>query len=361
MSVLVKLTKLEMKRKIKLFLSSMFYYSQLFGLVRLWNNFNDRKLTVLTFHRVTHGELASRGLPTISITMKNFELLIQFIKKHFKVISLHEFLTCVQEESKLPSNCLILSFDDGYEELSRNALPILKRHQLPAILFVPTAAVDKKSTFWWDAVYTFLKNAPQVYFDRTISNDRVAGPYLKRFEKITSLLPEERDHSIFDLIESLQSANAEIRERVLEHFQTFYQGSSLSNDTLPGVLKWNEVKKFSDSVFEIGSHTVNHQFLTSVGEKDAKNELAHSKDVLEGQLNKEVSCFSYPGGKYDEKTAQLVGEAGYACAFTSDEGLNSSSENLYKLKRINISDDNLVNSKDCFSKAIAAWCLFLNK
>jgi len=350
-----------MKRKIKLLLSLIFFYSQLFRLIRLWNNFNDKKLTVLTFHRVTNGKLASQGLPTISITMKNFELLIQFIKKHFKVISLHEFLTCVQEDSKLRTNCLILSFDDGYEELSQSALPILKKHQLPAILFVPTAVVEEEGTFWWDAVYTFLKNAQQGAFDRKLSNDRVVGPFLKQFETVIAQLPEERDRSIFDLIESLQSANAEIRERVLEHFQTFYQSSSLSNEILPGVLKWSEVRKFSDSVFEIGSHTVNHQFLTSVSEKDVKNELRHSKDVLEDQLNKEVFCFSYPGGKYNEKTAQLVGEAGYACAFTSDEGLNSPSGNLYKLKRINISDDNLINSKGFFSKAITAWFLFLKK
>ena len=350
-----------MKRKIKLFLSSIFFYSQLFRSVRLWHNFNDKKLTVLTFHRVTNGKLASQGLPTISITMKNFELLIQFIKKHFQVISLHEFLTCVQEESKLPPNCLILSFDDAYKELLPNALPVLKKNQLPAILFVPTAAVDEESTFWWDAVYSFLKNAQPSDFDQKVSNDRVIQPYLERFEKVIAQLPEERDRSICDLIESLQSLNAEIRERVLDYFQTFYQDSSLRNHTLPGVLKWSELKKFSDSVFEIGSHTVNHQFLSSVSEKDVKNELEHSKDVLENHLSREVSCFSYPGGKYNEKTVQLVGEAGYACAFTSDVGLNSLSGNLYKLKRINISDDNLINSKGLFSKAIAAWFLFLKK
>ena len=349
-----------MKRKIKLLLSSIFFYSQLFRLVRLWNNFNDKKLTVLTFHRVTNGKLAGQGLPTISITMKNFESLIQFIKKHFKVISLHEFLTCVQEDSKLPPNCLILSFDDAYKELLPNALPVLKKHQLPAILFVPTAAVDEESTFWWDAVYSFLKNAQQTDFNQKVSSDRIIQPYLKRFEKVIAQVPEERDRSIFALIESLQSANAEIRERVLDYFQTFYQ-NSLLNDTLPGVLKWSELKKISDSVFEIGSHTVNHQFLTSVSEKHVKKELKHSKDVLENHLNKEVSCFSYPGGKYNEKTAQLVGEAGYACAFTSDEGLNSPNGNLYKLKRINISDDNLINSKGFFSNAITAWLLFLKK
>ena len=300
-------------------------------------------------------------MPTISITMKNFELLIRFIKKHFKVISLHEFLTCVQEDSKLPPNCLILSFDDAYKELSQNALPVLKKHQLPAILFVPTAAIDEESTFWWDAVYSFLKNAQPGDFDQKLSNDPVIQPYLERFEKVIAQLPEERDHSICDLIESLQSVNAEIRERVLDYFQTFYQNSPLHNDTLPGVLKWSELKKISDSVFEIGSHTGNHQFLTSISEKDVKNELEHSKEVLENHLNKEVSCFSYPGGKYNEKTAQLVGEAGYACAFTSDQGLNSLNGNLYKLKRINISDDDLINSKGFFSKAVTAWFLFLKK
>ena len=293
--------------------------------------------------------------------MKNFELLIQFIGKHFEVISPQEYLSCIQESAKLPQNSLILSFDDGYRELFQNAEPILRKYHLPAILFVPTAAVEDESTFWWDAVYSFLKSTQQSDFGKTAATDRVVEPYLKQFEQVISQPPKQRDGSIFELIETLQSVNAEIRERVLGYFQTFYENSPLHPSALPSVLKWHEVKEISDSVFEIGSHTVNHQFLSSISEKDVKDELAHSKGILEDRLKKEVACFSYPGGKYNEKTALLVQEAGYACAFTSDEGLNSLDGNVYKLKRINISDDNLINSKGRFSEAIAAWFLFLKK
>lgn len=343
-----------------MFLSAIFYYSGLFRLIRLWNNLNDRKLTILTFHRVTNGKYASHGLPTISVSMTNFESLIKFINKHYTVISMQEFLKGVREDSELPSNSLILSFDDGYKELFRTAWPLLRKYQLPAVLFVPTALLDKKSTFWWDAVYTFLKSARRSDLDQKLSNDPAIQPYLNWLEEIFTKAIEKRNQYIFNFIESLQAANAEIRDRVLNCLQNIYRNAK-RRVQLPDVLSWNDLRKFSESVFEIGSHTVNHQFLTSVSERVVKNELGHSKNRLEHHLNKEISCFSYPGGKYDELTTQLVKEAGYSCAFTSNEGLNSTNSDAYKLKRINISDDNLINSKGLFSKAITAWFLFLRR
>ena len=125
------------------------------------------------------------------------------------------------------------------------------------------------------------------------------------------------------------------------------------------VLNWDQIRHLNSRGIEIGSHTVNHQFLPTVSGQEAIDELVHSKRKLEEQLKSNVCCFSYPGGKYNDNMVKLVEESGYACAFTTDESVNTLNCSHYKLKRINISDEEVSNPKGEFSKPITAWSLFL--
>jgi len=315
----------------------------------------------LTLHRVTNGngQSVKRGLPTISISVENFESLIRFIKKYYKVISVSEYLQYVRNEIGLSENCLILSFDDGYKEVLDNALPLLKKHGLPAVLFIPVAAIEQGSCFWWDALYAGLSENHNGSFELQGSDDPAFRPYVSRMKKIAATKLPKKAQAIYDFIEALQNSSANIRGRVVDHIRALFRNSNNHNPQLPGVLNWQEVKQFGDSGVEIGSHTVNHQFLSTVSVEEADKELQGSKARLENFLKREVACFSYPGGKYNEEIAQRVEKAGYACAFTSDRGINATKGNLYKLKRLNISDDNVANSRGRFSSAITAWYLFL--
>ncbi len=64
-----------------------------------------------------------------------------------RVISLSEGLQCLKENKSLKS-LVVLTFDDAYEDFYLSALPILKKYDLPATVFVPTGLVGK--TAEWD-------------------------------------------------------------------------------------------------------------------------------------------------------------------------------------------------------------------
>ncbi len=350
-----------MKRQIKLIFCSILYYSGLFGLIRFAQRLSGRKLTVLTFHRVTTENTANyhQGLTTISISSANFSHLINFVRKHYTVISLGDYLRMVEKQETLPANSIILSFDDGYRDVLKNAVPVLQKQGLPAILFVPTAAIDAGQTFWWDALFALLQNGSAAGFNTTVSADPAVQPYLKRVENILNMENGTRQTEIFAFIDGLQTVNAEIRERVLHYLLKGQSRIHAQGDSFPQVLTWDEIRQCTISGFEIGSHTVTHQFLTSVPQSDAEYEIVKSKSKLELFLGSEVTSFSYPGGHHDGNTALLVEKAAYSCAFTSVEGLNSTNTNRFKLKRINVSDDNLITASGRFSPVIAAWSLFL--
>lgn len=69
--------------------------------------------------------------------------------------------------------------------------------------------------------------------------------------------------------------------------------------------------------FEIGSHTLTHQFLTRVPIGRAAREIVNGKQGLEDLLGHAVHGFCYPGGRYRRCHLSLVREAGFAYARTT--------------------------------------------
>lgn len=63
--------------------------------------------------------------------------------------------------------------------------------------------------------------------------------------------------------------------------------------------------------YEIGGHTVNHIYLNTLGNDDAKYEISACKTMLQDQVGKQVEAFCFPGGKYSSRDIDLLKEAGF--------------------------------------------------
>src|SRR3954469_1945522 len=97
-----------------------------------------RRLSVLVYRRV----LAERdpllaGEPSAA----EFEHRMRWVKANFEVLPLGEAVRALRED-RLPRRSLCITFDDGYADNYRIALPILRRLGLPATFFVATGFLD---------------------------------------------------------------------------------------------------------------------------------------------------------------------------------------------------------------------------
>lgn len=340
-----------MKQTLKLFLSGFLYYSGMLSLKKFLNDITGKRLTVLTLHRVVPQE-KENGLPTIRISTENFESLLRFVGKHYKVISLSECLEHFRTKTKFARSSLLVTFDDGYRDVLTHALPVLRKYRFPSVIFVPTQAVEQGSGFWWDALYDLLTHGTAQTINTREVTDPAVRHFMEKVEDILQLRQPNRKSAILDLIESLQDSNTEVRERVLS---CLFKNSHKTSET---VVNWQQLQEMAASGMTIGSHTVHHEFLSSISEEEAMAELQNSREKLETQLDTRIESFSYPGGRYNSGTVRSVEEAGYDCAFVAEAGINSLQDHRFKLKRINISDDNITTPKGKFSPALTAWWLF---
>lgn len=83
-------------------------------------------------------------------------------------------------------------------------------------------------------------------------------------------------------------------------------------------LSEENILQLSKKGFEIGGHTVNHPSdLKLLTYEEQYKEIKDNKDWLEKIIGKQIDCFTYPRGRYNEDTIRAVKAAGYKYARTT--------------------------------------------
>lgn len=83
----------------------------------------------------------------------------------------------------------------------------------------------------------------------------------------------------------------------------------------------------------IGSHTLTHPWLTRISREQAREEIRASKARLEDQFGVAIEHFCYPYGDWNPAVRDLVAEAGYRTACTTEAGINTPESDRFALKR----------------------------
>jgi peptidoglycan/xylan/chitin deacetylase (PgdA/CDA1 family) len=98
----------------------------------------------------------------------------------------------------------------------------------------------------------------------------------------------------------------------------------------------SQIRTWLASGHEIGSHTLDHPMLTKLPTDQAREEISASKKKLEDLFGVPVRDFCYPNGDWDQRIRDMVVEAGYRNAFTTECGLNNSATDTFALKRLTV-------------------------
>jgi peptidoglycan/xylan/chitin deacetylase (PgdA/CDA1 family) len=94
-----------------------------------------------------------------------------------------------------------------------------------------------------------------------------------------------------------------------------------------------QVREWLAAGHEIGSHSMTHPNLCEIPPAQAREEITASKKKLEDTFGVPVEHFCYPYGGWNESVRDLVAEAGYLTACTTDRGINTPATPRLELKR----------------------------
>lgn len=276
------------------------------------------RLTILIYHRVLPQPDAL--FPGES-DAENFEHQMGQLAGCFKIISLLDAVRGLRE-GKLPPRAACITFDDGYADNAEIALPILKKHDIPATFFVSTGFLDG-GRMWNDTVIELIRGAPGDTLD-------LAKIGLGQFEIGT--LPQRRQ-AINNVLDALKYLPLESRRSRVEEM-------CILIPVIPSnhlMMTSDQVRLLHSAGMEIGGHTVNHPILSRLQNDAACTEIAHGKEILEGIIHAPVRLFAYPNGKpgrdYTTDHVRMVRKIGFDAAVSTAHGAARTGSDLYQLPR----------------------------
>lgn len=95
-----------------------------------------------------------------------------------------------------------------------------------------------------------------------------------------------------------------------------------------------EVREWLGAGHWIGAHTLTHPWLTRIPVSQAREEIGASRRRLEDWFQIPVTDFCYPYGDWNRAVRELVIEAGYRTAVTTDFGVNRGDTDRWSLRRV---------------------------
>ena len=107
-----------------------------------------QRLLILMYHHIANppADVRLRGLYT---TPRQFEGQLRWLKK--QALEFTTFSRLKKGEQSMCKRLLMLTFDDGLHDNYSEALPILRRHEVPAVVFPVMNDIGRRGVIWEEA------------------------------------------------------------------------------------------------------------------------------------------------------------------------------------------------------------------
>ena len=325
------------------------------GLLHLWKRIALRnQVVVLAYHRVLGPEQRADtwSHPGIVVHRETFNTHIRFLKQTFRMITVAEFIERRQRDSKLSGPACLITFDDGWHDTYTEAWPVLRRHGVPAVVFLPVNFIGTDRMFWQEFVAKAMF-AISAHARRDADFAARAGAVLHRhaLDGLLSVAPEELRRQAADIVRARKHASpAALREMTADVAAlAMLEGARPDPDRF---LTWDEAREMAADGITFGGHGADHHILTAVSPTEARHEIERSREVIEQNLGTPVVAFSYPNGDWDPTVAGLVRSAGYRVAFATT---HPPFEDNLAIRRVNIHEGMTQNIPMFFARVVGVF------
>lgn len=244
-------------------------------------------------------------------TLEEFDRRIQYLSKHYTPISIDECAEYLDGRKVASSSMIALTFDDGYRSIYTHIFPLLKKYHIPAMVFLTTDCLSKNCILVNDRLlyiigatrvtqFALPELGPETY--SLAGESQRVQVYTEISARLKRIPNGEKVAIIEKLSEVLPVDESELRQNIR-------------------MLSWPEIREMLDSgLVTFGAHTASHPILSRVPIEEAKQELLHSKLIIEEQLKVPVRFLAYPNGTaedFNETIKEVVRQSGYELAFTT--------------------------------------------
>ncbi|MBK8267399.1 MAG: polysaccharide deacetylase family protein [Planctomycetes bacterium] len=281
----------------------------------------------MCYHRILPAQFKARYfVPDLVVTPEAFRHHCRILKQCFDTRPLGEALDILQNGNRNSRPLAAITFDDGYQDNFRFAVPILNEVDLRATFFVISNLIGTSKRPWYDELAHLVSESESF---------AMALNWLNR-NHFTSNSSHQLDaQGIVALAKKLGTDN---RRELIEQLS---EGRSEAVRTDDCIVTSQQMHAMQSAGHEIGSHSSTHEILTQLDDASLAHEVAGSRRQIEELLGRSIRLFCYPNGDTDDRVVEAVRSAGYTHAVTTESGANLVSQDRFRLRRSFIHEDRL--------------------
>ena len=319
----------------KLIKTIIFSFIRFSGILRIWIYLNRNKINILMLHGVMDTDIDSSWNPLWNrVSRAKIDRCLGMLSRYYKFISFDDAVDMLSGKKKMEQYCIAVTFDDGYRNNIRHALPILAKHGITATIFVSTGYISDRKPYSVDRLDYALQNTNVNNRTIEVGNKSIVisassrEDLAKSYHELRVLFREQYNNEILckqQLDELTSKLENECGKALSDIFET---------DDWSGLLTWDEIRETNHAGVVYGSHTVDHYRLAQLSTEEIHHQLARSKSILENELSEQCKHICYPVGSFNTETMRLSKDCGYESGVTTEPGLNKPGDNLFSLKRI---------------------------
>ena len=308
----------------------------------------SRKLTVVMYHYVR--ELPYTRYPEIkALLTSQFKEQLTYLKNYYTFVTVADCISALYNETDLPSNACLLTFDDAYIDHFITVFPILEENRIQGCFFPPAKAILTNEMLDVNKIQFILasayKDLDQLISDIYACIEKYRFQYqLQSDSHYYSKLAVKSRFDPAEIIFIKRLLQTELEENVRkliidELFQKYItkDEKSFSRELYMDI---DQIKCMSRNGMYIGSHGFDHHWLNKLPPERQESEIDESLKFLRlvnAPTENWVMC--YPYGAYNDSLIEILKKKGCSFALTTKVDIaNFSKENAYTLERLDTND-----------------------
>ncbi len=130
---------------------------------------------IFMYHHVSHLPTSNPLDYSLTVTTSDFEEQLIWLQQHgYQSITQTELFDALYDGKALPAHPMMLTFDDGYEDVYTDALPALLAHQYRGVFYIITGKIGG-AYMTWDQIRTLAQDGMQIS-SHTVHHVNVGNP-----------------------------------------------------------------------------------------------------------------------------------------------------------------------------------------
>lgn len=279
-------------------------------------------LLILPYHRVGP---AADDLLMPPLHPDTFAMQVEHLIRRYRVLPLADALDRLFAGT-LPPRATAITFDDGYRDNQRFALPILERFGAPATIFLATDFIGTGQVPPHDQAALAIRYATV----RSASIPVGGGSIDLRLDN-----DDARRAAIQTLTARLRAAGRDEAKQILSLVNERLR-STVPVRSERAMLDWDDVRSMGGGLVTFGSHGESHTACAALDKGELRSEFERSKRLIEEVTGTPARVYAYPFGKPADvgpDARDALTAAGYAYAVTTQNRVAASTDDAFAVPR----------------------------